>query len=301
MPRSRSMSIQSLTVPRRPALPCTAPAEPMTRACRASASVSVDLPASGWLMTANVRRRRASAATSVGDGARAACRSVRWCSRVDLPDLDVVLLGRRADPAPRGAARGRSPGGRPGRRPCRTAPHGPRAARGPSPARSGSGAGGGFRTRRAAPGREGRGGPRAGAARAPPVGTAGPPAAARRRAGGALDPPHGQLADLPDTSSTTAGTSAQRNWARVIARGVQQPVEDVHLGDQHGEHELDEQRPVHLLAVERGGREHRAGLAAALERGDDQAEREGGEGDRPADLEAAEGVGPEPIARAGRR
>src|SRR6476469_5625119 len=64
MPRSRSMSIQSDTVPRRPALPCTAPAWPITRACRASASVSVDLPASGWLMTAKVRRRPAWRTTS---------------------------------------------------------------------------------------------------------------------------------------------------------------------------------------------------------------------------------------------
>ena len=59
MPRSRSMSIQSDVTPRRPPLPCTAPAAEITSACRASASVSVDLPASGWLITANVRRRRA--------------------------------------------------------------------------------------------------------------------------------------------------------------------------------------------------------------------------------------------------
>src|SRR3954451_18804738 len=65
MPRSRSMSIQSDTVPRRPAFPCTAPAWPITRACRASASVSVDLPASGWLMTAKVRRRPAWRTTSL--------------------------------------------------------------------------------------------------------------------------------------------------------------------------------------------------------------------------------------------
>ena len=62
MPRAFSMSIQSDTVPPRPALPCTAPAWPITWACRASASVSVDLPASGWLMTAKVRRRAASPA-----------------------------------------------------------------------------------------------------------------------------------------------------------------------------------------------------------------------------------------------
>ena len=60
MPRAFSISIQSETVPRRPALPCTAPASVITRACSASASVSVDLPASGWLITAKVRRRAAS-------------------------------------------------------------------------------------------------------------------------------------------------------------------------------------------------------------------------------------------------
>src|SRR3954465_9910765 len=65
IPRSRSMSIQSDTVPRRPALPCTAPASPIPRACRARASVSVDLPASGWLMTAKVRRRPACRTTSL--------------------------------------------------------------------------------------------------------------------------------------------------------------------------------------------------------------------------------------------
>jgi hypothetical protein len=58
MPRARSISIQSDTVPRRPALPWTAPASAITWACRASASVSVDLPASGWLITAKVRRGR---------------------------------------------------------------------------------------------------------------------------------------------------------------------------------------------------------------------------------------------------
>src|SRR4051812_23734163 len=66
MPRSRSMSIQSDTVPRRPSLPCTAPARATTRACRARASVSVDLPASGWLITAKERRRAASVAASEG-------------------------------------------------------------------------------------------------------------------------------------------------------------------------------------------------------------------------------------------
>src|SRR5674476_1429368 len=59
MPRSRSMSIQSDTVPPRPSLPCTAPARVSTRAWSAPASVRVDLPASGRLMTANDRRLRA--------------------------------------------------------------------------------------------------------------------------------------------------------------------------------------------------------------------------------------------------
>ena len=60
MPRAFSIAIQSDTVARRSPLPWTAPASVITRACRARASVSVDLPASGWLMTANVRRGRAS-------------------------------------------------------------------------------------------------------------------------------------------------------------------------------------------------------------------------------------------------
>ena len=64
MPRAFSISIQSDTVERRPDLPWTAPASVITRACSARASVSVDLPASGWAMTANVRRRATSEATS---------------------------------------------------------------------------------------------------------------------------------------------------------------------------------------------------------------------------------------------
>src|SRR6476469_1411271 len=66
------MSIQSETVARRPPLPWTAPAWPITRACRASASVSVDLPASGWLMTAKVRRRPAWRTTSLAEAPAAA-------------------------------------------------------------------------------------------------------------------------------------------------------------------------------------------------------------------------------------
>ena len=63
MPRARSIAIQSEVTPRRPALPCTAPAWVIAEACRARASVRVDLPASGWLMTANARRLPASATT----------------------------------------------------------------------------------------------------------------------------------------------------------------------------------------------------------------------------------------------
>src|SRR5687767_5909322 len=60
MPRAFSIAIQSDTVARRSPLPWTAPASVITRACRARASVRVDLPASGWLMTAKVRRGRVS-------------------------------------------------------------------------------------------------------------------------------------------------------------------------------------------------------------------------------------------------
>ncbi|GII75787.1 hypothetical protein Sru01_07690 [Sphaerisporangium rufum] len=65
MPRARSISIQSEVTPRRSPLPCTAPAWVIAEACSASASVIVDLPASGWLITANVRLRAASATTSL--------------------------------------------------------------------------------------------------------------------------------------------------------------------------------------------------------------------------------------------
>src|SRR5450631_1242095 len=84
MPRSRSISIQSETVPLRPSLACTAPARIMTRACRASASVSVDFPASGWLITANDLRLPACP-TDSGTALRA----------VDGTAL-VVLIGLRS-------------------------------------------------------------------------------------------------------------------------------------------------------------------------------------------------------------
>src|SRR5690606_8718979 len=63
------ISIQSETVERRPPLPCTAPASLIMRACSASASVIVDLPASGWEMIAKVRRRFTSRAMVPADAA----------------------------------------------------------------------------------------------------------------------------------------------------------------------------------------------------------------------------------------
>ena len=82
MPRVRSISIQSDTTPRRPALPCTAPAWPITRECSASASVIVDFPASGWEITANVRRLAASCSTPAGAAA-----TVDGCDPILLTDL----------------------------------------------------------------------------------------------------------------------------------------------------------------------------------------------------------------------
>src|ERR1700685_594722 len=67
MPRSFSIAIQSEVTPRRPALPCTAPALLIAAACSASASVSVDFPASGWLITAKVRRPAPSSRTTTPD------------------------------------------------------------------------------------------------------------------------------------------------------------------------------------------------------------------------------------------
>ena len=86
MPRAFSIAIQSDTVARRSPLPWTAPASVITRACRASASVRVDLPASGWLMTANVRRGRVSGTERIyraGGRTRASPTPVR---RAGMPD-----------------------------------------------------------------------------------------------------------------------------------------------------------------------------------------------------------------------
>src|SRR5262245_25254403 len=85
MPRFCSISIQSDVAARRPARALTAPASPSMPAYSRNFSVSVVLPASGWLMIANVRRRAASTADS------------------DIPSRLGRLrrFGERAVPAPR--------------------------------------------------------------------------------------------------------------------------------------------------------------------------------------------------------
>ncbi len=69
MPRSRSIFIQSERVRRCSPRARTAPAARIAPPASSRCSVSVVLPASGWLMIANVRRRAASAA-GVGGMAR---------------------------------------------------------------------------------------------------------------------------------------------------------------------------------------------------------------------------------------
>src|SRR5436190_492057 len=64
MPRCCSMSIQSLRALRRPSRACTEPATCTAPEYSRNFSVSVVLPASGWLMMANVRRHAASLTTS---------------------------------------------------------------------------------------------------------------------------------------------------------------------------------------------------------------------------------------------
>src|SRR4029077_4455888 len=99
MPLAFSISIQSDTVARRPTLPWTAPASVMARACSASASVSVDLPASGWLITAKVLRRPASAEIRPGGQVSAVAGAARALSviapaTVLAPECKPVI-GRR--------------------------------------------------------------------------------------------------------------------------------------------------------------------------------------------------------------
>src|SRR4029453_13345385 len=68
MPRSRSIFIQSDRVFRRSPLALTCPARLMAPPKSSSFSVSVVLPASGWEMIANVRRRATSSASGERDG-----------------------------------------------------------------------------------------------------------------------------------------------------------------------------------------------------------------------------------------
>jgi hypothetical protein len=67
MPRSRSIFIQSERVRRCSPRARTAPAARIAPPASSKFSVSVVLPASGWLMIANVRRRAASAAGELRD------------------------------------------------------------------------------------------------------------------------------------------------------------------------------------------------------------------------------------------
>ena len=66
MPRARSMAIQSDRVLRPSRLALTWPASWMAPPNSSSFSVSVVLPASGWEMMANVRRRAISRANPLG-------------------------------------------------------------------------------------------------------------------------------------------------------------------------------------------------------------------------------------------
>ena len=68
MPRSRSIFIQSERVLRRSPLAFTCPARLMAPPNSSSFSVSVVLPASGWEMIANVRRRATSSESGERDG-----------------------------------------------------------------------------------------------------------------------------------------------------------------------------------------------------------------------------------------
>src|SRR5689334_19968429 len=65
MPRSRSIAIQSERVERRSRFALTCPARLIAPPNSNSFSVNVVLPASGWEMIANVRRRSTSAASGV--------------------------------------------------------------------------------------------------------------------------------------------------------------------------------------------------------------------------------------------
>ncbi len=102
MPRSRSIFIQSDRVLRRSPLALTCPARLMAPPNSSSFSVSVVLPASGWEMIANVRRRATSSASGERDGDSA------WSGNVGH---EARAFGRenRANQASFGGCEGRSP------------------------------------------------------------------------------------------------------------------------------------------------------------------------------------------------
>src|SRR5215510_4119806 len=89
MPRSRSIFIQSERVLRRSPLALTWPARLMAPPNSSSFSVSVVLPASGWEMIANVRRRATSLASGDAEGdsaVRAMSDMGRAFGRENAPD-----------------------------------------------------------------------------------------------------------------------------------------------------------------------------------------------------------------------
>src|SRR6478672_4152376 len=102
MPRSRSIFIQSERVLRRSPLALTWPARLMAPPNNSNFSVSVVLPASGWEMIANVRRRATSSESGErdGDSAERATSDMRrafdrenGCNQAHL-----VIAGRRHQP-----------------------------------------------------------------------------------------------------------------------------------------------------------------------------------------------------------
>src|SRR5438445_8989658 len=104
MPRSCSSAIQSDVALRRSRRPRTAPASSIAPAYSSSFSVSVVLPASGWEMMANVRRRATScssslrAAESVESRDEVTCSLYRW--KGSSP-LDIFLYGNMIGVVPR--------------------------------------------------------------------------------------------------------------------------------------------------------------------------------------------------------
>src|SRR6187401_798789 len=98
MPRSRSIFIQSDRVLRRSPLALTCPARLMAPPNSSSFSVSVVLPASGWEMIANVRRRATSSDSGERDGdsavaARSGMRLERLAGKAGLIKPHLVVAG----------------------------------------------------------------------------------------------------------------------------------------------------------------------------------------------------------------